>query len=176
MLAIDLTLADTEPLEFSERVMVPSPCGGDEGVRVGELGVSGTVEKGSRGYLLSARMSGPATLRCVRCLCDFPFDIAESIEVELHPTHQAPHDDETRIGRDDSEVRYYSEPQLSLVEFAAEQIELALPMKPLCRPDCRGICVVCGANLNEWECTCPKDGAVDPRLAPLLGLRKFKER
>ncbi len=47
-----------------------------------------------------------------------------------------------------------------------EQFYLALPMKPLCREDCQGLCVVCGANLNRATCDCKLEWD-DPRLAAL---------
>jgi uncharacterized protein len=51
-----------------------------------------------------------------------------------------------------------------------EQMYLALPMKPLCRDDCRGLCPTCGANLNLAACGC-KNEWEDPRLAVLRKLK-----
>jgi uncharacterized protein len=45
-----------------------------------------------------------------------------------------------------------------------------LPMKPLCRPDCKGLCPQCGLNLNDEACSCAPD--VDPRLASLGAIRE----
>ena len=50
-----------------------------------------------------------------------------------------------------------------------EQLYLALPMKPLCREDCRGLCAECGANLNLTTCGCARRWE-DPRLAGLRAL------
>ena len=52
-----------------------------------------------------------------------------------------------------------------------EQFYLALPMKPLCRDDCRGLCSMCGANLNRSTCDCKHDFA-DPRFAALKEFRR----
>jgi len=52
-----------------------------------------------------------------------------------------------------------------------EQVLLSVPMKPLCRNDCAGLCPVCGRDLNEGACNCRKE-ELDPRLAPLA---QFKE-
>ena len=52
----------------------------------------------------------------------------------------------------------------------AEQIVLEFPAKVLCRPDCKGLCSKCGADLNEGECSCPKK-ELDPRLAVLAKIR-----
>ena len=51
-----------------------------------------------------------------------------------------------------------------------EEFSLALPVKPLCRPDCRGLCPECGKNLNEGACGCSRDSG-DPRLAALRQLK-----
>ncbi len=173
---IDLTRADTEPLAFDERIPVPAGCGGEDTVAVEPLRVAGAIEKASHGYLLTGTLQGRATLRCVRCLSEFPIDIEEGVDLIMLPAAHVPREDEARLGKDELEVRFYSEPRLDLGELAAEQIELALPMKPLCREECRGICRRCGANLNEWECACPRDAGDDPRFSALLGWRRGKEQ
>jgi uncharacterized protein len=58
---------------------------------------------------------------------------------------------------------------------AAEQIQLALPLKPLCREGCAGLCPTCGANRNRIECGC-RSTEVDPRLSALLDLRDRLDR
>ena len=55
--------------------------------------------------------------------------------------------------------------------IASEQIYLNLPLKPLCREDCQGLCPTCGANRNRLKCGCRSE-ELDPRLAPLLELKK----
>jgi hypothetical protein len=66
---------------------------------------------------------------------------------------------------------------LFLADVLAEQVNLAIPMKIICRSDCRGLCPHCGANLNNEECRCEKHGS-DPRLAPLARLKQdwFKKQ
>ena len=60
---------------------------------------------------------------------------------------------------------------LFLTDVLAEQVLLAMPMKVICRSDCRGLCPHCGTNLNTDECRCSIQGS-DPRLAPLA---RFKQ-
>ena len=173
---IDLSRIDSEPLVFDERVPVPVGCGGEDAVAIDEVRVVGTVDKASRGFLVVGSLQAKATLRCVRCLSEFAIPVAEAIEVSLVPADDSGLGEDARLGKEELEVRFFTDPRLDLVELAGEQVELALPMKPLCRPDCRGICRRCGANLNEWECACPRDAEADPRLAPLLGWRHGKEQ
>ena len=59
--------------------------------------------------------------------------------------------------------------QLDLDELVRSEVILHMPMKHLCKPDCRGICPVCGQNLNEGDCGC-KQKEIDPRLAALKDL------
>jgi len=64
--------------------------------------------------------------------------------------------------------------QLDLVPLVREAVLLELPDAPLCRPDCAGLCGVCGANLNAGECGCRTQQA-DPRWAALDELRRSLE-
>ncbi len=162
---IDLTRADTQPLEFSERVRPVSETCGDADDRVGELLVDGVVERTSRGYQLSGRLEGEVVLTCVRCLGEFSVRLAEPLAIELWPLSAAPRDDETRLGREELEVVFFESPALDLAAIAGEQVQLAVPMKPLCGDGCKGICSRCGKSLNEGACGCPPQ--TDERWAPL---------
>ena len=73
------------------------------------------------------------------------------------------------VGDDDLETSYYRDDQIDLNELLREQFYLALPMKPLCREDCQGLCPVCGINRNTATCGCELSWE-DPRLAPLKSL------
>lgn len=61
-------------------------------------------------------------------------------------------------------------PMLNLAEVAWEQFMLAMPVRPLCRSDCKGLCPQCGANLNLGDCGCERQ-AGDPRLEALRNLK-----
>jgi uncharacterized protein len=66
-------------------------------------------------------------------------------------------------------VNFYSEFTVDLSEEIANCLRIELPMKPLCRPDCAGLCQKCGANLNEGPCGCKPDEEDGP-WAKLRGL------
>jgi uncharacterized protein len=68
-------------------------------------------------------------------------------------------------------VSYYEGDGLDLADVVREQVLLALPMQKLCRPDCQGICPVCGVNRNETTCQC-KLQQVDERWAALKNLKQ----
>jgi len=166
---IDLTRADMQPIEFAERVQPVLETCGEDVVRVGELRVEGSVERTSRGYRLEGRLEGTMTLRCVRCLGEFQVRLAERLEIELLPVASAPREEETRLGRDELDVVFFEAPALDLGAIAGEQVLLAVPMKPLCREGCKGLCSRCGKSLNEGACDCPPQ--TDERWAPLAQWR-----
>lgn len=162
---IDLTRADTQPLEFAERVRPESETWGGDVVRVGELLVEGVIERTSRGYQLTGRLTGEVVLGCVRCLGEFAVSLSEPLEIDLLPLSAAPREEDTRLGRDELDVVFFASPALDLAAVAGEQVQLAVPMKPLCDEGCKGICSRCGKNLNEGACGCPPE--TDERWEPL---------
>lgn len=162
---IDLTSADSQPLEVTATVCPQAEACGEDVVRVGQISVDGRVEKVTRGYVFTGRLVGSAVLRCVRCLSEVSVEIKEALEIELRPAAAAPREDDTRLGRGELEVIFYENPLLDLTAVAAEQVQLAVPMKPLCGEGCRGLCPRCGRRLNEGPCECPQE--IDARWAPL---------
>ena len=169
MLRIDLTRADSEPIEFHERLALPADCGGEDVVSVDGVELDGTAERVGRGYAVNGKARGSARLRCVRCLIEFPFSFSEGFELHLLPAENLPHDEESRLDKNELEVRFYQAPELELADLAAEQFSLALPMKPLCTEECRGLCPRCGADLNRFPCACRVES--NGRWAPLLDWR-----
>jgi len=98
---------------------------------------------------------------CVRCLESFHLPIQIRLE-ELFALNPGPQV---------SDPVYLIAPDgtIDLVYPLREQILLAQPLKPVCRPDCKGLCMNCGKNLNEGPCDC-SDESIDPRLAALKAL------
>ena len=164
---IALDRADTELLEFDERMTIPAESLGGDVVSAATVHLAGVVTKSERGYHLAGSVEGDSELRCARCLEAFPFGLREEVEVQLLPAAAAPSEEEIQLGRDDLDVMFYEEPAIELEEIAAEQYQLGVPMKPLCRDECQGLCGRCGANLNRGACSCPQEP--DHRWQPLSG-------
>jgi uncharacterized protein len=74
-------------------------------------------------------------------------------------------------GEDNDEIILVEDLKLDLDELVYTEIIISLPMKHLCRADCKGICSGCGKNLNEGECNCSTK-QIDPRLQALADLLK----
>ncbi len=132
------------------------------------------VHKDHERYRLVGRLSTSLALTCSRCLEPFAHPVAVSFDLRYFPegAELAPsggEDGESRVEDSDTSVSFYRDEEIDLGALMNEQFYLALPMKPLCREACKGLCAQCGANLNEAPCQCVS-GWTDPRLAGLKSL------
>jgi uncharacterized protein len=108
---------------------------------------------------------------CGRCTEGFTSPVAADVALRFAP--KPARADNTELGRDDLDTDFYADDQIDLDRIIETETTLALPMKPLCTPDCRGLCLVCGANRNVAPCTCA-ERPPDPRLAVLKTLTERK--
>jgi uncharacterized protein len=145
---------------------------------------AGDVERGSgEAYQLRGQLTASLSLTCSRCAEPFPFTVDTAVDLRFVPAEvekagvraaaSSSDDDEDGLEMDDADpsVVPYDEPVIDLAQVAREQCYLAVPMKPLCRPDCQGLCPHCGTNRNVGTCTC-EERWEDPRLAGLKSLLK----
>jgi uncharacterized protein len=116
-------------------------------------------------------------LVCARCLDTVVEEISRDFDLFYRPMTSMSAEEEFQLNLDDTEMAFFEGDGLFLADVLAEQVNLALPMKVICSSDCRGLCPHCGANLNNEECRCEKNGS-DPRLAPLARLKQdwFKKQ
>ena len=126
-------------------------------------------------------VGGLVTRLCVSCSrCVEPCEMALDVTFDLRYVEQALNIGvgEAEIDDDDLSTAFYCDDQIDLGKLIREQLYLGLPMKILCQRHCRGLCVVCGANLNVAGCKCSVEWR-DPRLAALKELlagKTVKER
>ena len=109
-------------------------------------------------------------LSCGRCLEPFQMSFDGTIDVRYLPASELSAEDEREVAEEDLDTSYYRDDQIDLNELLREQFYLALPMKPLCREECAGLCSQCGTHLNTGTCQCTSQWE-DPRLAPLRDLK-----
>jgi len=130
-----------------------------------------TLDKNGDILRVTGRLSYACRLECSRCMGEFRFEGQEPVEIYFRP--RQPGDSGPSRGRelkpDDLSVLTYRGAELDLWPAIRESLELARPLKPLCRQDCRGICNGCGRDLNREACRCrPEEG--DPRWEALRKL------
>lgn len=123
------------------------------------------------GVLVDARARGTVTLECIRCLNP----AVQSIEVSFRDEFHSRIDVNTGVPLpkpDEDDPFFLDELHLADVgEALREYSLLELPMQPLCRPDCRGLCPTCGTDLNVEQCSCAET-SVDERFEALRALLK----
>lgn len=128
------------------------------------------INKTGHQVLVRGRVDGEVQLTCARCLREFYFGIGEEVDIELRPVLDLDKAvQEKELGADDLDVEFFRGDALDVGHLAAEQISLAIPMKPLCQDDCVGICPECGVERASGTCKCEPD--TDPRWSALKDLK-----
>jgi uncharacterized protein len=94
------------------------------------------------------------SLICARCTEEYSFPVDTALDVELEPASLLPANTELELRRDDMDVEYYEGEEIDLEPLIYEEVLLNIPMMPLCREDCLGLCNVCGKNRNDEACQC----------------------
>jgi uncharacterized protein len=125
-----------------------------------------TATRTSEGVYLRGTLTSTLGDQCVRCLAD----ATTSIDLKLddlfyHPPQTAPK----------GEYSFGEDGEVDIAPLVRELAVLATPIQPICRPDCQGLCIECGQNLNKGACSCEPD-LVDPRLSILRQLLDSPEK
>lgn len=125
-----------------------------------DIQISGTARNiGGYRIYVKGTITARADLTCSLCLNPFSIDIDT-------PFAETYYEAGTAGASDGDSGRLYQGDQIDLSDLIIEGLILAVPMKPVCRTDCKGLCPSCGRNLNTGECGCDRL-APDPRLAVL---------
>ncbi|HEY8490406.1 MAG TPA: DUF177 domain-containing protein [Dehalococcoidia bacterium] len=136
------------------------------------VGVEGTalLTRTQSGVLVQARVLTTARDACSRCLRDVEYPVRLDIEEEYVPTIDPVTGVRLPEPEDPEAFRIDQRHHLDLSEAVREYLVAAEAMQPLCRPDCAGLCPVCGADRNVDRCGCEVQ-TPDPRWAALARLR-----
>ncbi len=132
------------------------------------------VEKKVNEVFIKGIVNGEVELQCSRCLKDYIMPIKTIFEITYHPVEILNKEELVELKKDEMEVDFYREGLIDTEDIIRDQILLNIPMKPLCSENCKGLCPVCGIDLNEFKCQCEKK-EIDPRFAVLQSLlRRMK--
>lgn len=124
-------------------------------------------------YVAEGSASFTADLNCSRCLEPYPFANNSTFHVRFRPRPEVSEENEEIeiTDKEELDVEFYSERSIPLRDLALEQIQLSIPMKPLCDESCLGLCPNCGSNRAREGCTC-EASMVDDRWDALKGIRE----
>jgi uncharacterized protein len=126
------------------------------------LGGSLLLESLLEGILVTGAITGSWTVRCARCLTERTQPFAVDVSEVFVPAGTVDPDD-------DEDDRYeLVEESIDLDQLVRDVVGVEMPFAPLCRPDCEGLCPICGGNRNDGEC--PGHETIDPRFAVLADL------
>jgi uncharacterized protein len=140
--------------------------------QVAPLDVVATVELVDGAQIrITGHLETKIELQCARCLDPVVEDVHRQFDLFYSPMPQDAKPEEERLKDLDADIGFYEGQGLFLADVLSEQVLLSVPMKAICRSDCRGLCATCGVNLNHEECRC-ETHAADPRLAPLARLKQ----
>jgi uncharacterized protein len=166
-MTLDLTTV-RQPETPVDREFAPEAFAGDDGFRLlVPARLTAVLHKHDERYRLVGRLTTRLEVPCSRCLEPFAVPVDAALDLRYLP--QALAGDRDEDPDHDPSTTFYSDDQIDLGLLVREQCYLTLPMKPLCRDDCQGLCPTCGTNLNVERCSC-QPRWVDPRLAVLQAL------
>ena len=145
----------------------------------GDLKLELWLESSPDGIRVKGDLSGSVFLDCTRCLEEYRQDLEIAVdEFYRRPGLSAVDADggrlaEAEVVEEDDYV--IDEGTIDLNLLVNDAVMLSLPMRRLCDDECRGLCQICGTNLNEGECGCSSDD-IDPRLEILRTLLEPEEK
>jgi uncharacterized protein len=153
--AADLHFAPQESVAFSTPVRL-----------------QGQLTKIAEQVYFQGQIEGTMELPCSRCLDSVRDHFAVTIRVVyLPPSSPAAAESTERLDTSDElDLYIHDGVMIDLQPFIYDQVVLAIPMQPLCRPECAGLCPLCGGNKNEESCTCQVE-EIDSRFALLKQLQ-----
>jgi uncharacterized protein len=128
------------------------------------------IGRSGRGLVIGGTFVGDVALICSRCLEPFHFQPQDRFDLYCALGLQAPRGEERELAEEELDVTYLDEGRIDTDQLLRENVLLSLPVQPLCREECRGLCPRCGANLNLGSCDC-QEPRLDPRLSILRKLR-----
>jgi uncharacterized protein len=131
----------------------------DEGTASTAFTATLTIKPSGSGiFRVIGAVKAEPSLECSRCLRRFPFPIDEpGLNIELVPGSSLRAGVEHELDRSEMDVEFYEGDEIETLDLIKEQLLLAIPMVPLHDPDCRGLCSICGADLNVTECGCTRE-------------------
>ncbi|TYB35229.1 MAG: DUF177 domain-containing protein [Flexistipes sinusarabici] len=136
---------------------------------------NGTIYAVNENFILTGNLNITIKDSCDRCLRKFNEDIEEKILIEIVKESSADtKTEEIELKDEDMGLYFVSEEHIDLEEIISQEAVLLRPVKRLCDQECKGLCPICGTNLNEEYCSCKQEK--DDRWADLKKLLENKNR
>ncbi len=176
---IELKELELHPVDFKEQFAPGSIDFGEDLRQLQPLRTAGRAQlveehHGKHQTVQDIRIAGDLAVQvevpCARCLEPVVENLKHDFDLLYRPQGTDAGKEELSITAADAEISYYQGEGLLLEDVLREQVLLALPLKALCRDDCKGLCMHCGKSMNEEECSCAEP-MEDPRWQALKEIR-----
>ena len=176
---ITVTDLEREPLQYDTSFPPQGIDFGSDVEQKGPMRAAGVAElleehRGPKDIVQDIRLRGSYEglfqVPCARCLDSVKHPLKGEYDVLFRPLGVDTEEREHSIGASETEIGYYQSGSLLLEDVLREQVLLSLPARTLCREDCKGICLSCGANRNTDLCSC-EQAPTDSRWLALGDLR-----
>ena len=170
---------EREPIDFDIELAPGAVDLGEEATQIGALATSGLAEvlhehRGPQDIVADIRLrgkfAGKFEVPCARCVEPVEIPLGADFDLIFRPAAADAEATERSITAPETEIGYYLKDSLLLEDVLREQVLLSLPVRTLCKPDCKGLCQRCGVNRNNQPCSC-EAGPSDLRWEALAGLR-----
>lgn len=146
-------------------VNLPELCSEGEGIRfLSKIGIDLQVTRVLKEVTVTGNVHLSIQTSCSRCVEPVRIELSPYVSLVLSPADKISDED------DDLEHETYRDDEIDLSNYLMEQIAISLPIKVVCNEDCKGLCTICGTNLNQETCTCESE-KVNPRFAILKNLK-----
>src|SRR5580658_8039152 len=170
---------EQEPIEFDLQLNAGAVDFGPEATQEGRLATSGRAEvihehRGPKEIIADIRLRGSYLgefqVPCARCVDPVKIPLSSEFDLIFRPLGADADAPERSITAPETEIGYYQGDSLLLEDVLREQVLLSMPVRTLCKPDCKGLCPRCGKNRNLEACSCD-EAPSDARWEALAGLR-----
>src|SRR4030088_3194497 len=160
---LEIKELELHPLDFSEEFQPDVIDLGSDFRQTTPLKASGRAEvveehhgkhKVIKDIRLRGRIAPSFELSCARCLEPIGQEVNREFELLYRPLGVDAGRAEISVTDAEAEIGYYQGDSLLLEDVLREQVLLSLPLKVTCREDCKGLCLHCGKNLNQEQCSC----------------------
>ena len=171
---LELQVLERQKIRF-DQAFAPGMIGLPDQVlrQVGDLKATGVAELldpfGVREIRVRGDLQGEVELPCARCLEPIRLGVSEAIDLFYKPMSQIAREQDIAISESETEVGFYEGGGLELADVIREQVLMSLPMRAICREECRGLCQTCGRNRNRETCGC-RESFADSRWDALREL------
>lgn len=127
-----------------------------------DVHIDATIRREGDIFFVDGTIKTILSLTCSRCAGEFLYPVDNFFHCHEEPIGKASTEIELFLKKKDMDIDHYAGDEVEINTLFREQVILSIPMHPLCKPDCLGLCPKCGQNLNVGKCDCKEEEVANP--------------